>query len=335
MPSVFADLIASEVDKIRQLGARTLFKANERIFLEGDEADFLYFVDSGLTTLYVEKFNTKIEIRQVSRGEWFGELAVYDGGRRTASAMAVEDTCLLKVSRDSFQRMLAQEPAIELKIRTLAHRRNENLVLSEKMVDASGNCWTDMHVSIKGDPSLRESAMGRPRYESNVDRFLPALTKCFEDLLLNRTVHRILIGFNNGEIRVSTLLDPFAEEFHPALRLLDSSYVDRHFPKIDYQRKSGVIRALYGAVKREEFFAELPIHLNNGFDGYFKNWQPVSPEEIAKTIAQIPRLRSIQNFYVRNLTIGITKDIIHMQFNCDGTHIVSSSGYERFLEENI
>ena len=27
--------------------------------------------------------------------------------------------------------------------------------------------------------------------------------------------------------------------------------------------------------------------------------------------------------------------IIHMQFNCDGTHIVSAENYDRFLEENL
>lgn len=335
MSSVFVDLHDHELDIIRRLGTPTTFKANEQIFLEGDEADSLYFVDAGLATLYVNKFNTKIEIRRVEPGDWFGELAVYSGGHRTTSAMAAEDTRFIKVSKESFHQMLAQQPEVEVKIRSLVNRRNENLVLSEKMVDAGENCWADMHIGIKGDPSLRESALERPRYESTVDRFMPELVKCFEDLLLNRIVHRILIGFNNSEIRISTLLDPYAEEFHPALRLLDISYVDRHFPRIEYHRKTEIIRKVYGMIASDGFFSELPTHLHNGFKGYFNNWQPVSPEELAKTIGQIPRLRSIPNFYVRNLTLGITKDVIHMQFNCDGTHILSNSGYARFLDENI
>ncbi len=28
-------------------------------------------------------------------------------------------------------------------------------------------------------------------------------------------------------------------------------------------------------------------------------------------------------------------DAIRMQFNCDGTHIVSSEDYQRFVEENL
>jgi CRP-like cAMP-binding protein len=335
MSSVFLHLPDNEVEKIRRLGTRVAFEANAQIFQEGDEADFLYFVDSGQASLYIEKFNTRIEIQKAVPGDWFGEMAVYSGGHRTASAITVEDTAFLQVSKADFHGMLAEEPEIEQKIRDIINSRNEKLVLDEKMVCMAGGEGRDMHIGIKGDPSLRESAMERPRYESVVDRFLPQLTTCFEDLLLNRTVHRLQIGFNNGEIRLSTLLDPFAEEFHPALRLLDASYVERHFPKVDYQRKADIIRSMYRTISENGFFAELPQHLLHGFSEYFDKWDPMPADKISKTISQFPLLRSIPNFYVRSITINTLKDAIHMQFNCDGTHIVSARGYERFLEENI
>lgn len=335
MPSVFMSLHESVIDKIRRLGSDTTFTAHEPIFREGDEADFLYLVESGGVSLFIEKFNTKIQIDLAAPGDWFGEMAVYSGSRRTASAVALEDSRLLRVDKASFHAMLKEETQIERTIREIVDRRNEKLVLDEKMVNTDGAMDRDMHIGIKGDPSLRESAMERERYESVVDRFMPELVACFNDLLLNRTVHRLVIGFNNGEIRLSTLLDPFSEEFHPALRLLDASYVDRHFPKIDYPRKAELIRRIYRQIGDDALFAELPDHLKHGFGKYFRNWQPMAPEEISRTVAQLPTLRNIPSFYIRNVTIGILKDAIHMQFNCDGTHIVSSRGYTRFLEENI
>ncbi len=335
MSDIFQDLHGSEVEKIRQLATPLSLKANEQIFQEGDEADFLYFVDQGGVSLYIEKFNTKIEIQMATPGNWFGEMAVYSGGHRTASAIAVEDSHFLVISKEAFHGMLSVEPEIERKLRDIVNQRNLKLVLEEKMVNVNGVCDRDMHIGIKGDPSLRESAMERPRYVSVVDRFMPELVKCFTDLLLNRTVHRIVIGFNNGEVRLSTLLDPFTEEFHPALRLLDASYVERHFPKVDYQRKTEIIRRMYQVIGENAFFAELPSHLHHGFQGYYSNWEPVPPEEISKTISQLPLLRDIPDFYVRNVTLSVLKDAIHMQFNCDGTHIVSARGYERFLRENI
>ena len=46
-------------------------------------------------------------------------------------------------------------------------------------------------------------------------------------------------------------------------------------------------------------------------------------------------LRTIPNFYLRNLCLNIAQDTVHMQFNCDGTHIVSTDEYQRFLQDNV
>lgn len=335
MSSAFFGLPGNEIEKIRQLGERKLYAANTKVFEEGDEPDYLYFVDCGQVSIFIEKFNSRIELQKALPGDWFGEIAVFTGSHRTASAIAVEDTVFLRISGDEFKRYLSEQPDTERHIRHVVNERNIKLVLQEKMVNTDGMCQHDMHIGIKGDPSLRESAMERARYESVVDRYLPALVKCFEDLLVNRIVHRIQIGFNNGEIRISTLLDPFSEEFHPALRLLDDSYIDRHFPRIDYSRKAEIIHGMYRNFGQAEFFADLPEHLSQGYRGYYESWKPVSPEEISRAVSQLPILREIPNFYVRNLSINIAKDAIHMQFNCDGTHIVSTRGYERFLEENV
>ena len=177
--------------------------------------------------------------------------------------------------------------------------------------------------------------MSRERYESVVDKVLPQLVPRLADMLLNRCVYQIFLGFNNGEVRVSTILDPFCEEFHPAIRLVDEAYVERHFPRIDYERKVELIRKTYEVVRGDAYFAELPSHLHKGYSRYIENWQPVSREDIARTISRLPELREIPNYYVRNFTISIIKDAIHMQFNCDGSHIVSACGYENFLEENL
>lgn len=335
MPSVFLDLDDHEVDRIRRLGTLAEFGPREQVFHEGDEADYVYFIDAGQVSLYIERFNTQVEIQRADAGDWFGELAVYSGGQRTASAITLAPTRFLRVARQDFHDMLAQAPDIEAKIRDIVNRRNLSLVLREKMVDADCDRGCDLHIGIKGDPSLRESAMERPRYESVVDRHIQDLVVCFEDLLLRRTVHRLMIGFNNGEIRVSTLLDPFSEEFHPALRLLDASYVERHFPRVDYRRKAELIRKLHAATRASGLLADLPEHLSRGFGAYFDRWEPVPPESLSRTIAQLPLLRGIPNFYVRSVTLGVLKDAIHMQFNCDGTHIVSAKGYERFLAENL
>jgi hypothetical protein len=335
MASIFRNLTEHELGRVHGLISDVEIAPEGVIFNEGDLADCLYYIESGTVSLFIEKFNSVQEIQEARAGDWFGEVAVVNKGYRTASAKAKEATRLGKISAADFHALLAQEPEIDHTIRSIVDARNERLVLEEKMLDARGYGNSDMHVSIKGDASLRESAMLRARYESVVDKNLEALAACFVDLLVNRTAHRIMIGFNNGEIRVSTVLDPFSEEFHPAQRLLDASYVERHFPKIDYNRKAEMIRHMYRAIGDEAFFGELPEHLKHGFSGYFDNWQPLPADEIPKIIAQLPELRKISNFYARSATINIVKDAIQMQFNCDGSHIVSARAYERFVEDLV
>ncbi len=333
--SLFENLREGDLGKIMARGKQASFKPGERIFTEGDEADYFYYVMSGRVSLFIDKFHTKEEIRLAQAGDWFGEMAMFNGNRRTANAASQEDATCLTVARPEFMELLDSEPDLREKILAIINRRNEELVLKEKLIDADGMSDQDTHISIKGDPSLRESAMLRERYESVVDRLLPELVVRFEDLLLNRSPHRIMIGFNNGEIRIATVLDPFCEEFHPVVRLLDESYVDRHFPKIDYAHKASLIRQIYQGIRADDFFAALPEYLHHGYDRYFSHWEPVPPEQIRQILSKLPTLRSIPNFYVRSATIGILKDAIHMQFNCDGTHIVSAHGYERFLRENL
>jgi CRP-like cAMP-binding protein len=335
MASIFQDLSEADLDKVHRLVSDVDVAPEEIIFHEGDSADCLYYIDSGTVSLYIERFNSTQEIQEAKAGDWFGEVAVVNQGYRTASAKAKEATRLRKVSSVDFHAFLEQEPEIDAAVHAVVNARNERLVLEEKMLNVAGYCDRDMHISIKGDASLRESAMVRARYESVVDQHLEALTTCFEDLLVNRTAHRIMIGFNNGEIRISTVLDPFSEEFHPALRLLDTSYVERHFPQIDYKRKSEMIRRMYQTIGEDAFFKELPEHLNHGFSNYFNHWQPLPVHEIPKIVSQLPLLRKISNFYARSATINIVKDAIQMQFNCDGSHIVSARAYERFVKENL
>jgi hypothetical protein len=47
MSSVFLDLDERDIERLRALGTRVLFGADEQILQEGDEADSMYFVDSG------------------------------------------------------------------------------------------------------------------------------------------------------------------------------------------------------------------------------------------------------------------------------------------------
>jgi len=330
-----AELSSSDFEQIRPYSVVQEFQAGDCIFSEGDEAEYVYFIESGKVSIFFQKFTATDEIHTLGPGDYFGEMALILGEKRNASAHAVENTSLLSVAKNEFNVILQGNSNIAAQINALVSDRNEELILRETLISSAGLDGKHLHVSIKGDPSLRETALFRERYESVVDKHLPQLVPCLEDLLLNRCAYQVFIGFNSGEIRTTTLLNPFCEEIHQISKLLDESYRHRHFPAIEYGEKAEIIKQIYQNLTKCEWFESLPSHLHRIWGTHYEDWQPVPAEEISKTLSNLPDLRSIQNYYLRNITIGIVRDAIHMQFNCDGTHIVSTSDYQRFLEENL
>lgn len=99
------------------------FKKGEIIFREGDHASCAYIIDSGKVEIFVEKKNGKHVISNLSKGEIFGEMAIIDGSNRSASAVAVEDTELVLISKDQLiERIKQADPTVSFLVTILLNR---------------------------------------------------------------------------------------------------------------------------------------------------------------------------------------------------------------------
>jgi CRP-like cAMP-binding protein len=96
--SAFHDLTADDFDKIRALASPKRFRKDELVFSEGDVADNIYFIESGKVSVRIQKFADQEEIATLGPGEYFGEMAFFDNGKRNASIIALTDANLLSVS---------------------------------------------------------------------------------------------------------------------------------------------------------------------------------------------------------------------------------------------
>ncbi|MDD0972943.1 cyclic nucleotide-binding domain-containing protein [Pseudomonas fontis] len=91
--------------------------AGESIFSEGDAGTFMCILHSGQVS--VRKNNPDdqpVEIAVLRKGRAFGEMAVLDGERRSASCIAATDCQLLNLGKDSLEKMLNDAPKIAAKI---------------------------------------------------------------------------------------------------------------------------------------------------------------------------------------------------------------------------
>lgn len=319
----------------RRASSQRHYKPGEQVFAENDEPDFIYFIQSGRVSVSIQKFTVSEQVATLGPGDYFGELAVLVGERRTATVTAVEDSELLQLEKDEFLELLKSNPQLQEKINNIVAQRSEELALVENIGDLTGVNCHDLHIGIKGDPSLRESAFTRERYESVVDKELPRLVPGLKHMLQERSPFQICALLNSGEIRVLSVLDPFTETVHQSSKLSDKGYLDRHFPLIPYDEKVSLIRDMYGWLKNHPAISKLSGPAHTLYDNTYSDWQPVSRESIGNTLDQLPRLRSIPDFYLRHFTISMVRDTIRLQFNCDGTHIISSENYVRFLQDNL
>ena len=211
----------------------------------------------------------------------------------------------------------------------------EELVLRESIVSATGLNEHSLQIGIKGDPSLRETSLDRKRYESPVDKVIESLSENLEELLLNRSTYRLFIGFNSGEIRTHSIFDPLRQEIHSSEKLADRSYLDRHFPAISYDDKIQAMRDIYDSIKASKLFDKIPGYWKNIFTKRHDSWDPMTKGEIHTIMSSIKTMRDLPDFYLRNITICIVQDLVRMQFNCDGTQIISAENYQQFIEDNM
>ena len=211
----------------------------------------------------------------------------------------------------------------------------EELVLKESIVSASGMNSGNLLIGIRGDPSLRETTFDRKRYKSEVDENIDILVPNLQELLLNRSTYKLFVGFNNGEIRTISIFDPLREEVHSVDKMIDHSYIERQFPEVPYEDKILLMRDLYVNLRANPIYQRLPNYWQNIMAKRSAAWEPMEQEEIVHVISTLKTLREMPTYYIRNVTISIVQSIVRMQFNCDGTQIVSAENYQQFLEDNL
>ena len=89
--------------------------AGETLFHAGEPGDSLFIVRSGEIELYIkDTVGQKIVLNVAAAGDMFGELALLDGGARTATAVALMDSDLLVLDRDDLLLLFQKKPGAAL-----------------------------------------------------------------------------------------------------------------------------------------------------------------------------------------------------------------------------
>jgi CRP/FNR family cyclic AMP-dependent transcriptional regulator len=113
---IFRDFEGSDIEALAALGDERAFEAGASVVKEGEPADAMYVVKSGVLEVCRIVGGVSKSINLLSAGEFFGEMALIDGSPRSADVVAKESAVLLRLSRDAFMTLKKEHPATALKI---------------------------------------------------------------------------------------------------------------------------------------------------------------------------------------------------------------------------
>lgn len=125
---VFVPLSNEELEALGRNAVRQDYGRGERVVHQGDTGDSLYLIQDGNAVVSIrDEHGGEREVARLSRGEFFGEMAVLTGEVRTASVSAVDDLSVLVVYKEALQDMLQKRPALAQEMAEIMAARKQGL----------------------------------------------------------------------------------------------------------------------------------------------------------------------------------------------------------------
>jgi CRP-like cAMP-binding protein len=121
---VLSTLERPDLERIAALAVPRQFEPGQVVFREGDESDTCYIVRSGRARAVREHTGGRtITLASFGPGEFFGELALFEDERRSATVEAIEQTSVVAVLGPDMRRLMVEHPGISARLVIALGRR--------------------------------------------------------------------------------------------------------------------------------------------------------------------------------------------------------------------
>jgi CRP-like cAMP-binding protein len=98
--------------------------SGDKIIVEGQSGDEMFFIYSGTVGIYSRhQFNVTVPFITISTGCYFGDVAVFEGTKRTASVAALSVCILYSLARRDMLKCIAGHPILLTYMKEIARRR--------------------------------------------------------------------------------------------------------------------------------------------------------------------------------------------------------------------
>jgi CRP/FNR family transcriptional regulator len=157
---VFSTLVPADLERIAELAVPREFEPGQVVFREGDSSDTCYIVRSGRARAVREHSDGRvITLATFGPGDIFGELAMFEDERRSATVEAVEPTAAVAVLGPDMRRLMTEHPGIATRlVIALGRRLRES---NERLSRQSFQTVQSRVAVVLGDLVRQEIAAGQ------------------------------------------------------------------------------------------------------------------------------------------------------------------------------
>ena len=169
---LFASLDDDAATLLRTLLTVKEVSADTHLFRTGDIGNAMYLIERGRVRISVrDKDRQEITLAELARGDFFGEMSIIDGKRRSADATVIDDARFAILSRDNFMTFIQSNPVVTLEMlsavfdrlrrtdellqqrvsRNANEEEQKRMTLSDRMADMLaefGGSWKFIGVSL-------------------------------------------------------------------------------------------------------------------------------------------------------------------------------------------
>ena len=147
---LFASLDDDAATELRSLLSEKVVPQNTRLFSQGDQGDAMYLIESGRVRISIRaEDKQEVTLAELAQGDFFGEMAIIDGRRRSADARVLEEARFAILSREAFLSFVRTNPDVALEmLSALTDRLRRTDELLRSRVSRNANEEEDARLTV-------------------------------------------------------------------------------------------------------------------------------------------------------------------------------------------
>jgi uncharacterized membrane protein len=113
---LFESLIPADLDALSRRLEQAEYADSDVIFRQGDQGSSLFIIEDGAVEISYGEGRGRITLATLFTGQYFGELSLFDGSPRSATATAARGSRLMRLDREDLVDFINKNPSAALRI---------------------------------------------------------------------------------------------------------------------------------------------------------------------------------------------------------------------------